>query len=964
MTKEKKQPVIYAHLVTRNAARYIEKSLLSVIKQDHFVLGETLFITVTDNDSTDSTTDIVSEKFKEDVLLIKEATNTGYSGAHNAGISRALKSGADYVFVLNPDLLLDPLCLYYLVQALEHDPRAGFSSPKLLRANQDLQPIQPPTIDAAGMYITPEIRHLDRGSQKEDQEEYNKPCYLFGASGAAVLMRRNFLFDVSLSLDPNRLEIFDELFFAYREDADLSWRAQSFGWKCRYEPMARGYHERQVLPEKRRSLPPFLNRLGVQNRFLLLFNNFSFIANLHCVLPCLFRNIVVLAAVCTVERTSLPALTLVIKNLPSRLQRRKEIQRRVRVHPFEVGKWFSKKPVVEDLLSLGPTKEFIKSVVVIIINYNSGSRLTQCLRAIEKSIRHLQETYSASVIVVDNASEDTSAKDAALLFSSPTNKRWCFIDFVETNLGFAGGINHAVSHHPADCYLVLNPDVSLQEDTLRTLLESFENYPSLGVVSPILLDTNQVPQKGFIARNFPGLLQTLLDLFYLDHLFPNNPWTTHYFRSNDTFLNNYIHHQLPPLSTPYDPLDKPLLVSQPPASCMLIRHQALSTLHGFDESFYPAWFEDVDFCKRLSETKYQSAIYLKATALHEGGYSKKELGDEVFSEIWYRNMLRYWKKHGTLLEYLTLRICFPVAMLVRSFLTTVRAFFVKASPEKRSALFSLAKTYAKLSFTVGRRFKNRSNCFSNKRTLVSREPVTSPPETRTESRTMKQQNEVKIDPHLFLEIFPPQGFVDSDLENVTWSEYLSRELFSGKGLLLGRPSKEDEGTVQFERVEQPEILLSFPEHSLDFLIVERFFECMKNPLLSLSQWISRVKPGGHLLLRCERKEHTINRSRPRTTLEHLILDYKSPSAERTFQHYLDYVTLALRKSGDEAISVAKALLASNDSAASPIPLHILLPEDLLKVVTWFSKHISPITLQEEPVMLKEKSDYCLLLKIP
>ena len=68
-------------------------------------------------------------------------------------------------------------------------------------------------------------------------------------------------------------EVFDEDFFAYREDADLAWRAQLLGWDALYVPGATATHVRRVTPERRSALPAAINRYGVRNRFLLRLKN-------------------------------------------------------------------------------------------------------------------------------------------------------------------------------------------------------------------------------------------------------------------------------------------------------------------------------------------------------------------------------------------------------------------------------------------------------------------------------------------------------------------------------------------------------------------------------------------------------------------------------------------------------------------------------------------------------------------
>ncbi len=114
------------------------------------------------------------------------------------------------------------------------------------------------------------LRHLDRGSLEVDNGHFRNYEYVFGATAAAALYRREMIDDISLDG-----EFFDTDFFVYREDADVAWRAQLMGWKCLYAPYARGYHVRKALPGNRRALPPEINMHSVKNRFLLRMKNMS-----------------------------------------------------------------------------------------------------------------------------------------------------------------------------------------------------------------------------------------------------------------------------------------------------------------------------------------------------------------------------------------------------------------------------------------------------------------------------------------------------------------------------------------------------------------------------------------------------------------------------------------------------------------------------------------------------------------
>jgi GT2 family glycosyltransferase len=190
------------------------------------------------------------------------------------------------------------------------------------------------------MYFTPELRHFDRGSQCADVGQYDRFEYVFGATAAAALYRRTMIHDISVAN-----EFFDSDFFVYREDADVAWRAQLLGWNCVYTPLARAYHVRRVLPERRRSLPSEINMHSVKNRFMLRIKNATRPLYLRNWLRITARDVAVLGASLTVEPGSLPAFVFVARNWRHILAKRREIMRRRRVDDGSISRWFASNPV-------------------------------------------------------------------------------------------------------------------------------------------------------------------------------------------------------------------------------------------------------------------------------------------------------------------------------------------------------------------------------------------------------------------------------------------------------------------------------------------------------------------------------------------------------------------------------------------------------------------------------------------
>jgi GT2 family glycosyltransferase len=319
-------------IVTYNSGRFIRRCLESVLEQKY----PSLEVIVIDNASTDGTVDIL-EQFAERCRIHYNDENIGFAAAQNQAMS--LSSG-EWVLTLNPDVLLLPNFIKELVDAGQIDPKIGSVCGKLLtiRASFDLPDKQ--LVDSTGIYFTPMLRHLDRGSQEVDNGHYLNFEYVFGATAAAALYRREMIDDIAISG-----EFFDPDFFVYREDADVAWRAQLMGWRCIYTPLARGYHVRNVLPGNRRALPSEINMHSVKNRFLMRMKNMTPDLYRRNWLSITTRDLVVIGACLVREHTSLKAFWYMARNWRRVMGKRQEIMRRRRVKDDYIASWFSYVPV-------------------------------------------------------------------------------------------------------------------------------------------------------------------------------------------------------------------------------------------------------------------------------------------------------------------------------------------------------------------------------------------------------------------------------------------------------------------------------------------------------------------------------------------------------------------------------------------------------------------------------------------
>lgn len=330
-------PTVSVTIVTFNSSRYIAQCLRHVLKQDYPAVD----VVVVDNASGDETPAIL-RTFEERVQVVYNTTNVGFAAGQNQAMSL---TKADWLLALNPDVRLTPSFVSSLIAAISDD-RIGSVCGKLLTMTPALEIPDPPMLDSTGIFFTPNLRHFDRGSQLPDHGQYEKLEYVFGGTGAACLYRRRMLDDIAISG-----EFFDADFFAYREDADLAWRAQLLGWKCLYNPQAVAYHVRHVLPERRSSLSALINMHSVKNRWLMRIKNITWDLYLRHCIAITARDALVIGACLVREFSSLRAFLIVARLWPSVWAKRRQIMQKRRVSDDYIAPWFAAKPVSSPLLN-------------------------------------------------------------------------------------------------------------------------------------------------------------------------------------------------------------------------------------------------------------------------------------------------------------------------------------------------------------------------------------------------------------------------------------------------------------------------------------------------------------------------------------------------------------------------------------------------------------------------------------
>ena len=297
-------------VVAYNDAGDLPSSVGSALAQR----GVSAEVLVVDNASSDGSRDVAA---RAGARVLEMPENVGFAAAMNAGIEATT---ARYILALNPDCRLELDFAATLAARLDACPDAGSASGRLLRTEgPDLSPSA--ILDSAGIVFTRSGRHFDRGAGLLAAGRFEREEEVAGASGAAGFYRRSALEHAKISTG-----YFDADFFLYREDADLAWRLSNLGWKCLYVPAAVAAHRRRNLPERRRSMSALVNRHSVKNRFLLRINNQTAGQFLATCVPTIARDLVVLGACLTVERSSLPAFSWLWQNRRRLWSKRHEIQ--------------------------------------------------------------------------------------------------------------------------------------------------------------------------------------------------------------------------------------------------------------------------------------------------------------------------------------------------------------------------------------------------------------------------------------------------------------------------------------------------------------------------------------------------------------------------------------------------------------------------------------------------------------
>lgn len=284
---------------------------------------------------------------------------------------------------------------------------------------------------------------------------------------------------------------------------------------------------------------------------------------------------------------------------------------------------------------------------IIIVNWNTKKLLEESVSSIFKYTKNL----NFEVIVYDNGSADGSVQMLTEKFPEVVRIE------SKNNDGFVVGNTEGYSKSRGKYILLLNSDAYLVSDELGKMVDVLEQDESIGVLGPRLEYANGKLQKS--VRTFPTVFSQALVLLKVHNLFPGiKPIAKYYMNDFDYSVSSKV--------------------DQVMGAALLTRRSVIEKIGFLDKNFW-AWFEEVDYCKRVVDAGYEVYYYSEARVRHHKGQSFKNLTKR--QKLFNTSMAYYFSKHFTSHEVFLLKMLMPFSV-VTSFVLQALVKLIPISKNK------------------------------------------------------------------------------------------------------------------------------------------------------------------------------------------------------------------------------------------------------------------------------------------
>ncbi|MCX7048601.1 MAG: glycosyltransferase family 2 protein [Candidatus Sumerlaeota bacterium] len=278
-------------------------------------------------------------------------------------------------------------------------------------------------------------------------------------------------------------------------------------------------------------------------------------------------------------------------------------------------------------------------IAVIVVTWNSAKWIGGCLEALAKT----RYEGNLTVIVVDNASSDDShqitwnftaeyVSSNAGRSGASSGKRIEWIMICENeNLGFGGANNQGWQDEDAEAPIIvfLNPDTEVTPDWLTPIAERFESSPDTAIIGCKLLFPSSSESSGAQGPSNPSIIQHAGGIIY------DNGMTDHIGTGQED-RGQY---------------DRPLEMDYVTGAAMAVRRTLLEEAGGFDDLFYPAYFEETDLCAQAHARGLKVVYEPRSVVIHHESTSLTR-GSRRFIRFYARGRAKFLMKHFSAADWL------------------------------------------------------------------------------------------------------------------------------------------------------------------------------------------------------------------------------------------------------------------------------------------------------------------------
>ena len=306
-------------------------------------------------------------------------------------------------------------------------------------------------------------------------------------------------------------------------------------------------------------------------------------------------------------------------------------------------------------LSRGKENKKRETVSVVIITYNNGKEIGNCLSSLNRQV-FSKATSLSKILVIDNNSTDETV-EIVKRYQKKGGRNKLILKINHSNFGFAKAANQGIKKCPCSSWiLLLNPDTQfLGKHEIYNLIQCAKKS-NAQIAGGLLYKKTGDIQNSFFRT--PTLLTAIFEFINVKKIFPNNPFYKKFYYLDEKKYRPRL----------------PKYVQGVSGALMLIKQSVFHKIGFFDEKFF-LYLEDVDFCNRARKAGIKIILCPKTKTLHIEGASSKHKKGKINYDAWIKSRKYFFKKNLSLFENLVLQPLFLVDEIAVWLLKKIRKIF-------------------------------------------------------------------------------------------------------------------------------------------------------------------------------------------------------------------------------------------------------------------------------------------------